>query len=417
MSSLDNVKHDLDQVREQHNFISDVRSQLQNMVDELQNAKIKLESDESASKKEILSPLLKSSKKRQESVKKQHKQFHNSLQRLGRSIDSSTQSSANRLYLSWNMDQDILNRVIAEHFYREGFFDVGDAFVAESGTQVSSNAHSPFKEIYAVLQSLRARNLDPALAWARQHSTELREAGYGLEFHLHRLRYIELLQGGEKMEDDHENNNNGTETTFDGSSTTETCSPIEYAQRHFGAFAPEHMDDIRRLMGAILYQGRLEDSPYSDLLDDTLYTDVHDEFGRAACSLLGHAADSPLFVSVTAGSKALPSLYKLHRMLGQTPGEGEESGDGNGEERGDNDANNQHAIDFELGPEFQFHSVFACPVSKEQATKENPPVLLPCGHALGKNSMLALAKGPSQRFKCPYCPLECSAAECSPIYF
>ena len=32
--------------------------------------------------------------------------------------------------------------------------------------------------------------------------------------------------------------------------------------------------------------------------------------------------------------------------------------------------------------EFVFHSIFACPVSKDQSTDTNPPMLLPCGHVL-----------------------------------
>ena len=39
-------------------------------------------------------------------------------------------------------------------------------------------------------------------------------------------------------------------------------------------------------------------------------------------------------------------------------------------------------MEVELGPEFQFHSVFICPVSREQASRNNPPMLLQCGHVL-----------------------------------
>ncbi len=31
-----------------------------------------------------------------------------------------------------------------------------------------------------------------------------------------------------------------------------------------------------------------------------------------------------------------------------------------------------------------FYSIFACPVSKEQSSEENPPMMLPCGHVLCK---------------------------------
>lgn len=38
-------------------------------------------------------------------------------------------------------------------------------------------------------------------------------------------------------------------------------------------------------------------------------------------------------------------------------------------------------IDLDLGSEFKFHSIFVCPVSKEIATNENPPMLLKCSIA------------------------------------
>ena len=62
-------------------------------------------------------------------------------------------------------------------------------------------------------------------------------------------------------------------------------------------------------------------------------------------------------------------------------------------------------INIDVGQDALFHSIFTCPVSREQATESNPPMLLTCGHALCKNSMLLIARGRS-RFKCPYCPHE-----------
>ena len=38
------------------------------------------------------------------------------------------------------------------------------------------------------------------------------------------------------------------------------------------------------------------------------------------------------------------------------------------------------------------HSVFSCPVSREVASASNPPVVLLCGHALCRNSVLNLAR-------------------------
>ena len=44
----------------------------------------------------------------------------------------------------------------------------------------------------------------------------------------------------------------------------------------------------------------------------------------------------------------------------------------------------QLPVELELGHEFVFRSVFSCPVSREQSSPANPPMLLPCGHVLCK---------------------------------
>jgi hypothetical protein len=77
----------------------------------------------------------------------------------------------------------------------------------------------------------------------------------------------------------------------------------------------------------------------------------------------------------------------------------------------------QLPVETPLENAFQFHSIFACPVSREQSTAENPPMLMACGHVLCKQSIPKLVKGNSRTFKCPYCPLEITSSQSRQIYF
>jgi len=47
--------------------------------------------------------------------------------------------------------------------------------------------------------------------------------------------------------------------------------------------------------------------------------------------------------------------------------------------------------------------------TRDNATPDNPPVLLPCNHVLCLESVLKIAKGRTRTFKCPYCPMDARA--------
>jgi hypothetical protein len=50
-------------------------------------------------------------------------------------------------------------------------------------------------------------------------------------------------------------------------------------------------------------------------------------------------------------------------------------------------------VEIPLPLPYRYHSIFACPVSKEQSTAQNPPMLLPCGHVIARESLMRLARG------------------------
>lgn len=281
-----------------------------------------------------------------------------------------------------NVDPDIhtINQIIASHFYREGLFDLGDCFVHETQELEAADKKSPFLDMYKILESMKSRDLGPALAWAGQNREKLAENGSDLELKLHRLQFMEILQ------------KNGRDEA------------LKYARTFLAPFATTHMAEIQKLMASLLWAGRLGSSPYSDFLSPTHFENLTEELTRQFCNLIGQSYESPLNVTVAAGVQGLPTLLKLMNVMTGRQNEWQSM--------------KQLPVPVDLDREFQFHSIFVCPVSRDPATEENPAMLLTCGHVLCKQSIMKLSKNHSTRpFKCPYCPCEVEVGQCKQLYF
>ncbi|KAL2623901.1 hypothetical protein R1flu_008146 [Riccia fluitans] len=307
------------------------------------------------------------------------KEVNLAVSKYGKFVEKNFCTDISNAYRDVQFDTRAVNQIVAVHFYRQGLFDLGDCFVKESQEVDGASLKAPFYEMYQVLEQMKAKNLDPAISWAKQYHGELQKKGSSLEFKLHQLQFVSFLHQGGRS------------------------AALQYARSAFAPFANNHMTEIQRLMGCLLWAGRLQSSPYADMLASTHWDTVVTEFTRECCSRLEQAYESPLHVVISAGAQALPTLVKLATIMANKKHEWQEM--------------KQLPVEIELSEEFQFHSIFACPVSKDPSTTDNPPMLMPCGHVLCKQSIQKLAKGNFRTFKCPYCPSETTVALCRQIYF
>ncbi|XP_020234026.1 protein RMD5 homolog isoform X2 [Cajanus cajan] len=269
--------------------------------------------------------------------------------------------------------------IIANHFYRQGLFDLGDSIINEAGEPDATALRSQFLEMHQIIGAMRDRNLQPALAWVSANREKLVQIGSNLELKIHTLQFVEVLQNGTRAD------------------------ALKYARTYLAPFASLNKDEFQKLMGCLLYAGRLESSPYSELISPIHWEMTTEELARQFCTLLGQSYENPLSVAVAAGVEGLPTLLKLANVMAAKKQEWQEM--------------KQLPVPVELGKEFQFHSIFVCPVSRDQGSEENPPMLLPCLHVLCKQSIMKLSKNSNRTFKCPYCPAEASVAHCRQLYF
>merc|ERR1712071_244819 len=69
-------------------------------------------------------------------------------------------------------------------------------------------------------------------------------------------------------------------------------------------------------------------------------------------------------------------------------------------------------IEIDAGREYRYHSIFACPILRQQGSDQNPPMKLVCGHVISRDALNKLSSGNNRairtgsvaRLKCPYCP-------------
>ncbi|KAG0245821.1 hypothetical protein BGX31_005923 [Mortierella sp. GBA43] len=307
-------------------------------------------------------------------ISDEQKELQSALSKYSKAIDKKFTAEAMAPINPYAFDnkQHILRKTIALHYIRQGNFEVGDTFAKA--------------KMFDIVAALKENNLEPALHWAKQHSSELEKRSSTLEFKLHRQRFLQLLESQQRL---------GLDKKLEA---------ILYARANFEKFKTRHEREIARLMCSILYRESSDSSLYSDLMAASSTDDIQHMFTRDFCRLIGLSCESPLYVSLTVGTQAMPTIIKMATIMKAKKTEWSQQ--------------SEMPVEIALTDDTKFHSIFACPVSKEQATEDNPPMMMACGHVICKESILRLCRNNNtQRFKCPYCPTESTFALANNVFF
>ncbi|KAE9595048.1 putative transcription factor interactor and regulator LisH family [Lupinus albus] len=308
------------------------------------------------------------------------KELNASLTKYQKLLEKLLNPDISKAYRNVDFDTHLVNQIIATHFYHQGLLDLGDSIIDEAGEPDSTTLLKyEFLEMHQIIEAMKIRNIQPALNWVSDHREKLVQIGSNLELKIHKLKFVEVLQNGTRAD------------------------ALKYARTYLAPFASLNKDEFQKLMGCLLYAGRLESSPYSELMSPIHWEMTTEELVRHLCTFLGQSYQSALSVAFAAGVEGLPTLLKLANVMAAKKPEWQ--------------AMKQLPVSVELGKEFQFHSIFVCPVSRDQGSEENPPMLLPCLHVLCKQSIIKLSKSSTRTFKCPYCPAEATVAHCRQLYF
>ncbi|KAI9282663.1 CTLH/CRA C-terminal to lish motif domain-containing protein [Sporodiniella umbellata] len=325
------------------------------------------------------------------SFHKPQKEYQNSLTKMGKEMEKKFRQDVVEVYQpeAFVDKQKVIQSTLAIHFVRQGQFQLCENFLHEAGIPIDSELRDTveklkgdIQQMHTILQQIEKENdLTLAIEWAQANREGLGRMQSSLEFSLHRMKYIQMLLFSTRLE------------------------AVRYGMDHFKAFCGKRDMEVSRLLTASLYIDKPEVQLYNDLFAQSNWTEIQQEFQKDFCSLLQISMQSPLQTSSYVGIIALPVIMKMYKIM--TINKAEWS------------AQDELPVEVPLDESLRFHSVFACPVSKEQATDENPPMMLTCGHVICKESLKRLAKSSrsSSKFKCPYCPHESTFDQATQVYF
>ncbi|CAF1050352.1 unnamed protein product [Adineta steineri] len=317
-----------------------------------------------------------------------HKDLHGSISKIGKTIDKSFQSDFGNVPITELFDTPekfkLIYMIICEDLYRQGRMSIADKLIEESKLNDNDlfNLEKNFlEEINMILENLREKNLLPAIDWCVRHRSELNKTNSLLEFYLHKMRFVQLLQSG----------------NFNEAKTYLTNL------RQYSIMNGQCEQDVNQLMGALVFAQRdLSKSPYKYLLEPHLWLQLSELFMQQAFQQVGLAQDSPLYVVMKIGFQALPALMSIVNAMQNTQVCHILSKD-------------ELPIEIDVGQEHRYHSVFACPILRQQTTDQNPPMKLVCGHVISKDALNKLSI--QNKLKCPYCPLEQSPSDARQLFF
>eukprot|EP00210_Caulerpa_lentillifera_P004947 g4721.t1 len=358
------------------NSIDALITQFQSTLDRIRNGEVQSIQEELRQLQEYIeqAELLKK-------MNKDTRELHASISKLGKVMENYFLPDVSIATRDIKMDPESLRRVLWEHLLKDGRFELCDIFEKEAGIPEPKELKESYMKLHSIVQDLKRRDLDSALKWAIENRLKINPNGKPsrFEFQLHRLRFLTILKLEGQMK------------------------ALEYCRLNFHQFADDYFPEIQRLTARLVFvKQQVSQSPYQDDHDQQ-WEDIIHEFIKEASEILGQAYQSPLLVTVSAGSIVLPQLSRLADVMVSSGQDIKQC--------------TQLPLEVEVGREFQFHSIFACPVSKDQSTQENPPMMISCGHVLCEHSIAKIAKQKPKHFKCPYCPMEAALENCKKLVF
>ena len=299
-----------------------------------------------------------------------------------------------------NVDEKLIKEMILDHLIRKGNIKTVERFIEESKIDSSHliDDIKIFKEYYEIIKGLNEHKLDKLYEWCVKNKEIL-------------LKNIDkiLIEDNKTDKDKKIKEKNiyfeCVKYNFilyleDESKSIPEC--IDYSRKHFKPFINNQncTNEISKLMLKLLYKKTENNNnnkiEKKDENDNNRWDKIKNLFIDTFFNLNHKSKDDILNMVLLAGRCVLPQVVESEEKLMKDKVQENMEVDKD---------KNQLMYSLELPEELVFHNIFVCPISKEIATAENPPIRLNCGHCICKNSFEKIEKTGTRhnQIKCPIC--------------
>ncbi|XP_049778430.1 E3 ubiquitin-protein transferase MAEA [Schistocerca cancellata] len=257
-----------------------------------------------------------------------------------------------------------LDRMLVEYFLRKGYYGAATRLAHRSDLRDLTNI-DVFLVSREVERSLARRETAKCLAWCHDNRSKLRKLKSTMEFNLRIQEFVELVRNDRRMD------------------------AVKHARKHFSSFEEEQLQDVQHCMALLAFPTNTTLSPYKELLDESRWERLVEQFRQENYRLFQLASQSVFTVALQAGLSALktPQCYSQNR-----------------ESRNPSCPVCQESLN-ELAMPLPFahcsQSRLVCAISGLPLNEHNQPMMLPNGYVYGEQALEQMAMENNGQIVCP----------------
>ncbi len=286
---------------------------------------------------------------------------------------------------SWEVNEAYhitrMDRLLLDHFLREGYFDTSRVFTKELELDDFSDMDI-FTESKEIVVGLLAHKCEAAIQWCVTHKTKLGGMKSTMEMQLRIQEFVELV----KLEKYKE--------------------AVDYAKKHFKKYMEDHPDIMKRVMTLLAVSTSFNEAlkeNYKDLLSETRWGSLAGMFMQESYRLHSLTSESLLSLTLQAGLASLRTTFcddpatkkercpTCSQLLGQ--------------------------LATMLPYSYHLHTSVVCRVTGEVMNENNPPMALPNGYVFSEKGLQMRMDKAKNTVMCPITGAVFPMSSVQKVYF